>query len=228
MIYIDIETTGLSITQDRIVQIGCIKGKEEKQILINPEMPIPKEASDIHGITDEMVKDAPTFKQIAKGLLEFLADDDIAGYNSNSYDVPLLMEEFARCDLELSLDRKFEDMYQNECKLNRRNLETVYKRMTGKDLEGAHGALADSLATKEIHELQMKIEGIEEILNPEDEVDYVDFTRKIYINTESINVWAFGKNKDKPIQDDRSYCNWVLRGDFSKQVKDIVRSAING
>lgn len=228
MIYLDLETTGLSITQDRIVQIGCIRDGVEYKKSVNPGRPIPAEATAVHGITDEMVKDAPTFKQIAKKFLGYLSGHDLCGYNSNAYDLPLLMEEFAREGLELDLSSiKIHDVYRNECKINPRNLEAVYKRLTGKDLEGAHDALADTRATMIIHEIQMAMDGIEDIL-ADDEVEYLDFTRKIYRNEDGVAVWAFGKNKDMPIKDDRNYCNWILRSEFTKQVKDIVREVING
>ncbi len=230
MIYLDVETTGLSITKDRIVQIATIKGNEEKKILINPECPIPVETTAIHGITDEMVKDAPTFKQISRSFLEYLGDEDLAGYNSNVFDIPMIMEEFVRAGLELDMEnRKVYDVYRNECIINPRNLGAVYKRLTGKELTDAHDALADTRATKEVHEIQMANPEMVALIDAEaDEVEYVDFTRKIYKNEEGALCWAFGKNKDNPLTDDRSYCQWVLRGDFTKQVKDIVKEALNG
>ena len=229
MTYLDVETTGLSITQDRIVQIGCIKNGEEKKILINPGCHIPEEVTAIHGITDEMVKDAPTFKQIAKSLNEYLDGEDLGGYNSDSFDIPMLMEEFNRAGVKFDMtNRKTVDVYKIECKLNSRKLAAVYKRMTGKELEDAHDAMADTRATAAIHKLQMSIDGIEDLLKDEDEINYVDFTKKIYLNKDNVPAWAFGKNKDKEICDDRNYCNWVLRSDFTQEVKDIVNTVING
>jgi len=231
MIYLDAETTGISITKSRIVQLAIIKGDIEKKVLINPECPIPAETTAIHGITDEMVKDAKTFKQYSKSLLAFIGDEDIAGYNSNSFDIPLLMEEFNRAGLELDMStRKVHDAYINECIINRRNLETVYKRMTGKTLEDAHDAMADTKATKEILEIQTTNPEYVALLEAEQEdgMNYVDFTRKIYVNEHGEKCWTFGKNIDQPISGDLSYCNWVLKGDFTKQVKDIVRDVING
>ncbi len=229
MIFLDVETTGISITKSRIVQIGCIKGEEEKNILINPGEPIPAETTAIHGITDEMVKDASTFKQIAKSLLEYIGDDTIAGYNSNNFDIPILMEEFVRAGLELDMSsRETIDVYQNECKINPRNLGAVYNRLTGRILEDAHDALADTRACKAILEIQMKMDDIQEILSEDDDITYLDFTKKIYVNEHGENCWTFGKWKDKPLTKDLSYCHWVLRGDFTKQVKDIVREVITG
>lgn len=227
--WLDVETTGLSITKSRIVQIGTIKGEEEKNILINPEEPIPPETTAIHGITDEMVKDAPTFKQISASLLEYIGDNDLAGYNVTNFDIPMLMEEFVRAGMELDMDsRKVIDVYINECKINPRNLGAVYLRLTGRVLEDAHDALADTRATRDIYNIQMEMPDIEEILLEENEMEYLDFTRKIYINEHGENCWAFGKWKDKPLTIDLQYCHWVLRGDFTKQVKDIVRGVITG
>lgn len=230
MIILDLETTGLSITSDRIVQIAMIKGDVEKKTLVNPEMPIPAEATAVHGITNEMVKDAPTFKQLSKSILAFIDNEDLAGYNSDAYDIPLLIEEFERVGLTLDMnDRKTIDAYRNECAINKRDLSTVYHRMTGKVLDDAHDALADTRATKEILELQLSNpEYVKKIEEAEAEgLAYVDFTKKIYENEEGELCWAFGKNKDAPIHHDRSYCNWVLRGEFTKQVKDLVRSVID-
>jgi len=229
MIYLDLETTGLSITQDRIVQIGCIRDGVEKKMLINPGIPIPPEATAIHGITDEMVKDANPFKMIAKGLWDYLYGHDLAGYNSSSYDLPLLMEEFARVGMEMSFEGiQIHDVYRNECKINPRNLSAVYKRLTGEELDSAHDALADTRATKIIHELQLEMDNIDEILSDPEGIEYLDFTQKLYRNKDGVVVWAFGKNKDRPIKEDRNYCNWALRSEFTKQVKDIISQEING
>jgi len=177
-----------------------------------------------------MVKDAPTFKQVSKSLLEYIGDSTIVGYNSDHFDIPLLMEEFIRAGLELNMEgRKTIDVYRNECIVNSRKLAAVYKRLTGKTLEDAHDALADTLATKEIYEIQMSTPEMKELIDAEQEDStYLDFTRKIYLNESGEKCWTFGKNIDQPIASDLSYCNWVLRGDFTKQVKDIVREAIDG
>lgn len=230
MVILDVETTGLSITSSRIVQIAIIKGEERKKLLINPECPIPAETTAIHGITDEMVKGAPTFKQVSKSLLAYIGDETIVGYNSNSFDIPLLMEEFVRAGLELDMsNRETIDVYRNECIINPRNLAAVYKRLTGKDLDDAHDALADTIATEEILKIQMSNPEMKALIDAESEnVTYIDFTRKIYLNEQGEKCWSFGKNIDQPIASDLSYCNWVLKGDFTKQVKDIVRGAING
>jgi DNA polymerase-3 subunit epsilon len=156
IIFFDLETTGIDIAKERICQIACIKidldGKQtEKELLINPTIPIPKEATEIHGITDEMVADKPTFANISKSLFEFFEGCDIAGYNSNVFDVPLLAEEFSRSRIEFpNWELNFVDVLQYERLLKPNKLADVYKRYTGKDLEGAHDALNDVRATLEI------------------------------------------------------------------------------
>ncbi len=225
MVFIDLETTGLSITQDRIVQIACVKDGVLKKIMLNPTIPIPEGATGIHGITDEDVKDCPTFKQLSVSLNEYFEGCDICGYNSNSYDIPLLMEEFNRVGIDFDLTgRKLADAYEIECKINSRKLAAVYKRMTGKDMEDAHDAGADALATKEIFELQLGMITEEEIYA--DAGKFLDVTKKLYKNDKGDICWTFGKNKDLPIANDRGYCNWVLKGDFTKQVKDIIKQTI--
>lgn len=227
MIILDLETTGLSITQDRIVQIACIKetkrGDIEKNFLVNPTIPIPPEATAVHGITDEMVKDAPTFKQLSKGLLEFLEGEDLVGYNSNSFDIPLLIEEFNRVGIDFDVSEvALIDVYRNECEINPRNLSAVYKRMTGEELEDAHDAMADTRATKAILSEQYKLLGPETYTS---KIDTIDLTGKLKL-IDNIICWNFGKNKGRPISEDQGYISWALKGDFSRQVKDVLREEI--
>jgi DNA polymerase-3 subunit epsilon len=153
IVFFDLETTGLDLSKDRAVSIATLKidlesNTEEKKILINPEMMIPKEASDIHGITDEMVADAPTFKQISKSLFSYFENCDIAGFNSDYYDVPLLMKEFSRCGIDFpTWELNLVDVLKFERMLNSNKLGDVYLRYTGKELEGAHDALKDAQIT---------------------------------------------------------------------------------
>ena len=159
IIYFDIESTGVETESARIVELACIKynpdgTQEEKTIKVNPTIPIPIEASDVHGITDEMVKDLPTFKQYAQAIRNWFGDCDLAGFNSDNYDVPLLSAEFERAGLEginwnpnlLDIIKLYRLLYPN-------TLSEVYKRLTGKELEGAHGAVVDILGTKEIADI---------------------------------------------------------------------------
>lgn len=222
MTFLDVETTGLSITKDRIVQIACIKGKTEKVILLNPGIPISPEATEVHGITDDMVKNCPTFNQISKSLLDFLQGEDLAGYNSNRFDIPILVEEFGRCGINFSLEgRKLVDVFANECKRNPRSLEAVYERVTGKKMDGAHDALVDVKATVVVFEDQIKT-----MEDPyEQDPDVVDCAGKLKMIDGQI-CWNFGKWEGKPITTDLGYCSWVLRGDFSKQVKDAIRTCL--
>jgi DNA polymerase-3 subunit epsilon len=229
IVFFDLETTGVDVSTARIVQIACIKinldgSMEEKKMLINPTIPIPKEASEVHNITDEMVKDAPLFSQVAKGIYSFFKDCDIAGYNSDFYDVPLLCEEFSRISI-LFLDWEYNliDVLKYERLLRPNKLADVYKRYTGKDLEGSHDAMNDTKATIEI--LFKQIEGKEEITPAEiDEFcqgtkKRFDIAGKTYKNDEGVVFWSFGKNINKPVLEDKAYLEWVLKTDFPSETK---------
>lgn len=237
IIFFDTETTGIDLTTSRIVQIACIKinldgSKEEKNILINPTIKIPKEASDVHNITDEMVKDAPLFKQIAKSLYSFFDGCDIAGYNSDNFDVPLLIEEFGRCAIVFP-DWEFNliDVLKYERLLNPNNLGAVYKRYTGKELDDAHNALADVRATFEI--LMYQIEN-KPNQTPADIDLYCqgerrrhDIGGKTYIDNENVVRWSFGKNMHKPVLDDMGYYDWVLKNEFPTELKNKLKQLKN-
>ena len=160
--FIDLETTGVNLGLDRIIEIAIVKiltdgTKNVKRKLINPGMPIPKTSSDVHGITDEMVKDAPPFKQVAQELKQMLDGCDLAGYNSNRFDIPLLMEEFLRAQVEFDMrNRKLLDVQNIFHKMEPRTLGAAYKFYCNKVLEGAHGAEVDATATLEILEAQLE------------------------------------------------------------------------
>jgi DNA polymerase-3 subunit epsilon len=233
IIFFDLETTGVEINTARIVQIACIKinadgSKEEKEILINPTIPIPKDASEVHGITDEMVKDAPKFFNIAKSLFSFFEGCDIAGYNSDSYDLPLLCEEFGRCNIEFpTWEVNLIDVLKYERLLNPNNLASVYKRYTGKELDGAHNAMNDVRATFEI--LMCQLEGKQE-QTPEQidlycqgERKRYDIGGKTYIDKEGNVRWSFGKNMHKLVLDDLGYYQWVLKNDFPTELKNKLK-----
>src|SRR6478672_8305764 len=151
--FIDLETTGVNLSTDRIVEIAIVKllpdgTRQTKRKLINPEMPIPVSSSDIHGITNEMVKDAPTFKQAANEIKQFLENCDLGGYNSNRFDIPVLMEEFLRSELEVDLsDRKMVDVQHIFYQMEPRTLSAAYKFYCDKELENAHSAEVDIKAT---------------------------------------------------------------------------------
>lgn len=238
IIFFDLETTGLDLSKDKVVSIATLKidldgETEEKKILINPQMPIPKEASDIHGITDDMVADAPTFKQISKSLFSYFENCDVAGYNSDYYDFPLLMKEFSRCGIEFpTWEINLIDVLKFERVLNSNKLEEVYKRYTGKVLEGAHDALNDIRATFEVLMCQLQKHGKED-LTPQ-EIDLLcqgerkrfDLSGKTYLNTNGEVYWAIGKNANQPVTKDTAYLNWVLNSDFPEETKAKLRTLL--
>ena len=238
IVFFDIESTGLNLSTDKAVSIATLKidleGKtEEKKIMINPEMAIPKEASDIHGITDEMVADAPTFKQISKSLFAYFENCDIAGFNSDYYDVPLLMKEFSRCGIEFpTWELNLVDVLKFERALNSNKLGEVYLRYTGKELEGAHDALNDVRATFEILMCQLQKHAKED-LTPE-QIDLMcqgerkrfDLSGKTYLNASGEVCWSIGKNANNLVTKDPAYLNWVLGSDFPEETKAKLRTLL--
>ncbi len=231
--FIDLETTGVNLGTDRIVEIAIVKiltdgTKSIKRKLLNPEMPIPKSSSDIHGITDEMVKDAPAFKQVAQELRQMLDGCDFAGYNSNRFDIPLLMEEFLRAGVEFDMrNRKLLDIQNIFHKMEPRTLGAAYKFYCGKVLEGAHGAEVDASATHEI--LVAQIEKypdlgttVDSILKVIGEDQVVDFARRFVLEN-GIEVFNFGKHKGRPVADvlksEPQYYDWMMKGDFPQHTK---------
>ncbi|MFI3321167.1 MAG: 3'-5' exonuclease [Rikenellaceae bacterium] len=238
IIFLDLETTGINISKDRIVEISVVKilpgGKQEepKTRRINPEMPIPAEASAVHGIYDEDVKDCPTFKAVAKSLASYIEGCDFGGFNSNKFDIPLLAEEFLRAGVDIDLKkRKFVDVQNIFHKMEQRTLVAAYKFYCGKDLTGAHSAEADTLATYEV--LLSQIERYEEI---ENDIDFLsefstrsttaDFAGRVAFNSKGEEVFTFGKYKDKVVEEvfkkDTSYYSWIMNNDFPAYTKKIV------
>lgn len=231
--FIDLETTGISLGSDRIVEIAIIKilpdgNKSVKRKLINPQMPIPQSASDIHGITDDMVKDAPTFKQVANELKQILDGCDLGGYNSNRFDIPILMEEFIRAEVEFDMKgRKLVDVQQIFHKMEQRTLSAAYKFYCNKVLEGAHSAEADAQATYEV--LEAQVEKYPELGNTIDSIlkvigddIIVDFARR-FVMDNGVEVFNFGKFKGKPVaevlQAEPQYYDWMMKGDFPQHTK---------
>jgi DNA polymerase-3 subunit epsilon len=246
LIFFDLETTGTNISTDKIVQIAIVKTNvdgttEEKTRLVNPGIPIPKEATDVHGITDEMVKDQPTFGQIAKALKSTFEGCDIAGYNSDNFDVPLIIQEFQRVQIQFpDWDLDFIDVLKIERIINSHKLGETFKRYTGEVLEGAHDALADTRATKtvlahqlvELKKIFDQHDGFEGEITPK-AIDQLlqgdqkrfDYAGKTYIK-DGIVFWAFGKCQNNPVLDDRSYLNWVLNSDFPIETKNKLKELI--
>ena len=238
IIFFDLETTGVNITTDRIVELCYIKvypngNEESKSMRINPEMHIPESASSVHGIYDEDVADCPTFKQIAKELSETIKGCDFAGFNSNRFDVPMLVEEFLRVGIDIDIrNRKFIDVQNIYHKLERRTLCAAYQFYCGKDLENAHSALADTKATYEVlmaqldhypNDLQNDVDFLADFSRMSDNVDFAG--RMIYDENRNI-IFNFGKYKGRKVTDvlrmDPGYFSWVLQGDFSRNTKQIL------
>lgn len=235
IIFFDLETTGTNITHDRIVEISIIKvlpsGEEQERTRrINPEMPIPAEATAIHHITDADVANEPTFRQLAKSLAEIFADCDIAGFNSNRFDIPLLLEEFHRAGIVLDLSKtRFVDVQTIYHKMEPRNLSAAYKYYCGQDLEAAHSANADTRATLEV--LKAQLDKYPELTNDVKALSEfschnrnVDFAGRLIYNDANKEVINFGKYKGQLAEDvlrrDPGYYSWVQQGDFQQNTKD--------
>lgn len=238
IIFFDLETTGLDISKDRIVELCYIRvepnGNEEaRSMRINPGIPIPKEASSVHGILDEDVKDCPTFANIAQQLANTFEGCDIAGFNSNRFDLPLLAEEFMRAGINIDLNQcRSIDVQNIYHKLERRNLSAAYKYYCGKDLENAHSALADTQATYEV--LQAQLDKYPEDLK--NDVDFladfstmnhnIDFAGRFVYDEKGRELINFGKYKGKTVKEvlqrDPGYYSWIIQGDFTLNTKQII------
>lgn len=230
IVFFDLETTGTNTQNDRIVEICAIKlktdgSKERFYSLVDPTIEIPEQASEIHGITKLDLIDAPTFVGIGPEVLEFFKDCDIAGYNSNQFDVPMLFKEFERIGLVVNWEYNLLDVCLFERKLNSNKLTDVYKRRFGKEIEQAHTAEADVEATIDVFIDQMvgRTESVQEIdLMLQGEKKRVDIGGKLYRDSNGVLKWTFGKNIDKPIFSDINYLNWVMISDFPEETKNII------
>lgn len=239
--FVDLETTGINITTDRIVELAIVKispdgTKLVKRKLINPLMPIPASSSAIHGITDEMVKDAPSFKQIANEVKQFIEGADLGGYNSNRFDIPMLLEEFLRAGIEYTVDgKKLVDVQKIFHMMEQRTLSAAYKFYCSKTLEGAHGAEADATATWEVLEAQLERyphigDSVESIVKFTGEDDIVDFARR-FVKEKGIELFNFGKHKGKPVsqvlKEEPQYYDWMMKGDFPINTKQKLTEMLN-
>ena len=236
LVFFDLETTGINIISDRIVEISYLKvmpnGEEfSKTYKINPEIPIPEKASLVHGIYDADVADCPTFKEIAKTLAQVFEGCDLAGYNSNRFDIPLLAEEFARADVDIDLSkRKFVDVMVIYQKMEQRTLSAAYKFYCDKDLENAHSADADTRATYEVLKAQLdfypQLENDVEALSKMVHNRNVDLAGRIIYNENGEEVFNFGKHKGQRVADvfrkDLGYYDWMMKGEFSLNTKKIL------
>lgn len=252
--FIDLETTGVDIIKDRIVQIAILKvfpdGREElKNQIINPTIPIPPTVSLVHGIYDEDVKDAPTFSEIAVDYLNFLDDSDLAGFNSNKFDIPLLVEEFLRAGLCLKLSgRNLVDVQSIFHTMERRNLRAAYRFYCGQDLEGAHDAAVDIRATYQVFKAQIqRYENVEysndgslvpvpitndiKVLSQLNIFNFLDPSNKlIYDEQKQAILFNFGKYKGQSLLEvfskDPGYYDWMMnKGDFSLSTKKVLKRA---
>ncbi len=233
---LDLETTGVNITHDRIIEISIIKifpdGKKDiKTRRVNPTIPIPAESSAIHGIVDADVANEPTFQALANGIKQFLENCDLCGYNSNKFDLPILTEEFLRAGIDIDFkSRKQVDVQQIFYKKEPRTLEAAYKFYCNKQIENAHSAEADALATMEILESQIVHyddlgNTVEQLHNFSKGDDMLDYSRRVKL-VNNIPVFNFGKHKDKALAEvfkkEPSYYDWIMKGDFSQDTKQVI------
>lgn len=237
LIFFDLETTGVDAARDRIVEISLVKvfpnGDEEiKTRRINPGMPIPPESTAIHGITDEDVKDAPRFEQIAKSLAAYIEGCDLAGYNSNKFDIPVLAEEFLRAGVDIDLKKcRFVDVQTIFHKKEQRTLVAAYKFYCDKDLDDAHSAAADTQATYEV--LQAQLDRYDDLENDVDKLaefssrgETADYAGRILYNEKGEEVFGFGKYKGRSVAEifriEPSYYAWMMNGDFPLYTKRVI------
>lgn len=235
IIIFDLETTGINLTHDRIVEISLIKLMPDGQRVpktrrINPEMHIPEQATAVHHITDEMVANEPTFRQIARSLAQFFEGCDIAGFNSNRFDIPMLDQEFQRADVDFSFDgRRFIDVQTIFHKKEPRNLVAAYKFYCGKDLEHAHSATADTEATLDVLLAQLDRyadlpRAVDQLSEFSSQNRNVDFMGRLVYDDQNREVINFGKYRgqlaEEVLRKDPGYYGWVMQGDFTKNTKD--------
>ena len=264
LVFFDLETTGTKVGADRIVEMAMIKlmpdgsvikkpeapGKEHR-ILVNPEMPIPVESSLVHGVYDEDVKDAPTFGRIAPGLLKWLHGCDLGGFNSNRFDVPMLAEEFLRVGIDFGLEgRHLIDVQNIFHRMEQRTLRAAFKFYCDKDLEGAHEALPDTLATVEVFLAQLERYKEKTVLDsrgdtvgpvPSDMEALSEFCRmrnnadlmgRLVYDDDGEVLFQFGKHSGKRVREvlerDPGYFGWMMQGDFPRYTKRILQKVKDG
>ena len=238
IIFFDVESTGLNITSDRIIEIAYIKvwpnGNEESRTLrINPEMHIPEQSTAVHHITDDDVKDCPTFKQVARELGHVFEGCDIAGFNSNHFDVPILAEEMARAGVDFDVTRrKFIDVQTIYHRMERRDLAAAYKFYCGREMDNHHAALADTQATYEVLKAQLDRypdvlqNDVEELAKISSYSRNVDLAGRFVYDDDGHEVFNFGKYKGQRVEDvlkrDTGYYGWMLNGDFTLNTKQAL------
>ncbi len=240
--FIDLETTGISLSSDRIVEIAIVKMMPDntrlvKRKLINPQIAIPTASTEIHGITDEMVKDAPTFKQAGNEIKQFLENCDLGGYNSNRFDIPMLMEEFLRAGMDVDLsNRRMVDVQHIFYTMEPRTLSAAYKFYCQKELINAHSAEADVNATIDV--LLSQVErynnlgnSVDTILGAIGEEKIVDYARRFGFDDKGVEVFNFGKYKGRSVADvlksEPQYYDWMMKGDFPLHTKQKLTEILN-
>lgn len=242
--FFDLETTGIDPLRDKIVEIAVVRvepggATESRTRRINPERPIPAEATAVHGISDQDVREAPPFRQVARSFLDFLGDADLAGYNVGRFDVPLLDREFKECGLDLALrNRRIVDAMTIFHRKEPRDLRAAVRFYLGRDHEGAHGAEADVLATVAILDAELlrypdvprSVAELDAWCNPIPE-GAVDRTGKFVLREGEV-VFAFGKQKGRPLREiarvQRDYLEWILKQDFPEDARALVEKALLG
>ncbi len=256
LIFFDIESTGLNVIRDRIIQLAMVRYHKdgsppvEKCYLINPGIPISEEAMAVHGITPKDVANKPTFQQLAKEIYEFIGEADLAGYNSNRFDIPVLMEEFARAGLDFDIDKRRNiDVQRIFYKMEPRTLSAAYQYYCQKSIENAHDAMEDVKATIEVLDGQLKrYEGrdfvpeegesipspirndVETLSAFTNDQNILDATQRLKIDHTGTVVFNFGKYMGKPaaeiLYNDQQYYHWMLNKEFSHQVKKIIQRLV--
>lgn len=235
--FFDLETTGINVAKDRIVEIAILKvfpngNKESHTWRVNPDMPIPAESTAIHGITNEMVANEPTFKELAPKVYALIKDSDLGGFNSNRFDIPLLAEELLRAEVDFDMKKALSvDVQTIFHKMEKRTLEAAYKFYCGKDLTNAHSAEADTEATYEVLKSQLdKYDNLENdisfLADFSSHKEHVDFAGFISYNEEGVEAFSFGKYKGRLVDDilekDPGYFGWVLNADFPLYTKKVL------
>ena len=237
IVFFDLETTGVDTAHDRIVEISMIKIMPDGERIVktrklNPEMHIPEAATAVHGITDEDVKDCPRFAQVAKSLAQFLTGCDFGGFNSNRFDMPVLVEEFLRAGVDVDFKRRrFVDVQNIFHKMEQRTLVAAYKFYCDKDLTDAHSAEADTLATYEV--LKAQLDRYPELENDIDALadfssrgETADYAGRIVYDDKGSEVFGFGKYKGRRVEDifeqEPSYYSWMMNGDFPLYTKKVI------
>lgn len=235
--FFDLETTGISVSKDRIVEISILKvfpngNKESKTWLVNPEMEIPPQVIAVHGITNEKVANEPTFKELSKEIYTMIKDSDLGGFNSDRFDIPLLAEEMLRAEVDFDMKNMVSvDVQTIFHKMEKRTLGAAYKFYCDKDLEGAHSAEADTMATYEVllsqldryPDLENNIKKLSEFTTRKQSLDFAGF---IGVDENDNPTFAFGKHKGKTVDEvlekEPGYFGWILNADFPLYTKKVL------